>query len=242
MAKQTVNTGTSENDRTGTKNRDAWDMVNDNFTEVYDDISGFATEFTSAKINTGELNYTDTYWNDLKVSAAIFEFAGNADPNPVSYNVGASGLSMLMYEFAKNDEVYFNIQVPHDIKIGSDLYCHIHWTPGTRGNEEAGKTVGWKVQFLLANIGTAFPATVYTVDLSDTCTGTDHLHEITPDTKVTLTEEINISAFILGKIYRSDTGTDDTWAGSTTNNLPLLLGMDFHYEIDAPGSREHLSK
>jgi len=238
MAKQTISLGTTANDGTGSSLRVGGDMINDNFTEVY----AFQTELTTAKLNAAEVNYTDTYWNDLNINVGIFEFAGNADPVLVNWNVGGSGLTIKAYEFAVNDEIYFKIQVPHSIKLGSDLYCHLHWTPGTRGNEESGKIVGWKVQFLLANIGANFPATLYTVDLQDVCSGADHRHEITPDVLVELTEEINISAFIVGRIYRSDGGTDDTWSSSTSGQLPLLLGMDFHFEMDAPGSKDHLSK
>ena len=37
MAKQTIDIGTTANDGTGTLLRDAFDMVNDNFTELYND-------------------------------------------------------------------------------------------------------------------------------------------------------------------------------------------------------------
>ena len=54
MAKQTINLGTSANDRTGTNLRAALDICNDNFSELY--ISKFtvitATELTEAAINT----------------------------------------------------------------------------------------------------------------------------------------------------------------------------------------------
>ena len=193
-------------------------------------------------IVTGNIQYFDTYWDDLNINTGIFEFVGNADPVLVNWDVGGSGLTIKAYEFAKDDEVFFKIQVPHKIKVGSDLYCHLHWTPGARGNEEAGKLVGWKVQFLLANIGSNFPGTVYSVDLKDACSGEDHRHEMTPDILVELSETLGVSAFIVGKITRTDTGDDDTWVGTTSGNLPLLLGMDFHYEIDAPGSKEHNSK
>jgi hypothetical protein len=43
MAKLTVNIGTSANDRTGDNLRTAFNKINQNFTEVYDDVSNLTT-------------------------------------------------------------------------------------------------------------------------------------------------------------------------------------------------------
>ena len=43
-------------------------------------------------------------------------------------------------------------------------------------------------------------------------------------------------------IRRSDTGADDTWVSTTTGQLPLLLEVDFHFEIDTVGSRTQSTK
>lgn len=47
MAKQTIDIGTVANDGTGTPNRDAWDMVNDNFTELYDGKQALDADLTA---------------------------------------------------------------------------------------------------------------------------------------------------------------------------------------------------
>ena len=54
MAKQTIDIGTTANDGTGTLLRDAFDMVNDNFTELYnDETTGEVNSITAtAPINT----------------------------------------------------------------------------------------------------------------------------------------------------------------------------------------------
>ena len=48
MAKQVINTGTTANDGTGDPLRSAFDKVNDNFTELYDDDAGDVGSFTNA--------------------------------------------------------------------------------------------------------------------------------------------------------------------------------------------------
>ena len=47
---------------------------------------------------------------------------------------------------------------------------------------------------------------------------------------------------LICNIKRTDTGTDDTWAGTASGSLPMILEIDFHYEIDTIGSREPASK
>ena len=48
MAKQVINIGTTANDGTGDPLRSAFDKVNDNFTELYDDDAGDVGSFTNA--------------------------------------------------------------------------------------------------------------------------------------------------------------------------------------------------
>ena len=50
MAKQTIAIGTTANDGTGTLLRDAFDMINDNFTELYTDDAG---DVNSVNAGTG---------------------------------------------------------------------------------------------------------------------------------------------------------------------------------------------
>jgi len=181
-----------------------------------------------------------TAWDDLRIVPGAFDFPGTADPTLVGWQPGGSGATFRVYEFAKNDEAFALIQLPHHRLYGSDLKPHIHWTPGANGATENGNLVGWKVDYSMANIGSAFPAST-TVDLQDACNGVNHEHNITASGTITGTG-IGISAMLMLRIYRSDTGADDTWSGSVTGSLPLLLEFDLHYQIDAPGSDAETSK
>ena len=58
MAKQTINLGTTPNDGTGTPLRDAFDMVNDNFNEVYGE--DFVTNARLANITRGSIKVGGT--------------------------------------------------------------------------------------------------------------------------------------------------------------------------------------
>lgn len=196
------------------------------------------TEFES----DGTLEFVGdaTVWDDLRIVPGSFDRPGTSDPGIVSYTPTGSSIAFYLYEFAKNNIASFTVQLPHNYKQGSNIYCHVHWTPGLRGNEENGATVGWKLDYTWANIDGTFGAGA-TLDLSDACDGTDDKHQMTPDVAITGTSK-NISSMLICNIKRTDTGTDDTWASTTSGQLPLLLEIDFHYEIDTVGSRQRTAK
>jgi hypothetical protein len=128
------------------------------------------------------------------------------------------------------------VQLPHTYKEGRNVYAHIHWTPRDRGIAEGGKSVGWKVDISWANMEAVFPSSP-TYDLTDITTGTDDLHEMTPDVVISGTGKL-ISSMLTIRIYR-DGGT---WAGVTAAQSPALLEFDMHIPINTLGSRQILIK
>lgn len=203
---------------------------------------GGATDNTEFEADgTMKMNGDASVWDDLRITPTAFDFLGNSDPTLVSYQPGGSGTSTKLYEFAKGDIAYFVVQLPHKYKVGTDIGVHIHWTPGRSGTAETGNLVGWKVQYSWANIGEAFVA-MQTADLSDACDGMD-LHQMTPSVTIDgHTAAKGISSMLTCQIERTDTGTDDTWAETGSGQLPMLLEVDFHYEIDTIGSRTATTK
>ena len=185
-------------------------------------------------------SYPETEWDDLRIVPGTFDYAGVADPTLSDWQPGGSGTTFKVYKFQKDDEVFATCQMPHSYKEGSDLQFHIHWTPADRGSEEDGNKVGWKVDYSIANVDGTFSSS-NTVDLSDTCSGTDDKHEITDSATVDGTG-LTISHMIMLRIYRSDTGDDDTWVGTTAAQSPVILEFDIHFEKNTRGSRQELTK
>lgn len=189
---------------------------------------------TLAGLNlAGGLVFTDTVWDDIRILPSAFDFAGNADPTCVPTTIG--GMTFRLFEFAKNDEAFAIVQMPHSYKKGTILRPHVHWTPGTRGNEEAGKVVAWKADISYAKFGAAF-STAATVDLSVTIPldAVDGMHLIGPSDNFVVADDFGESGMLLIRIYRSPNG--DTWAGTATGSLPLLLEFDIHFQMDKIGS------
>lgn len=189
---------------------------------------------------TLHFNGNATVWDDIRIPPGSFGRPGIADPTIVAYQPAGTGLSTYVYQFAKDQLAFFAVQMPHNYKVGSDIYLHIHWTPGPNGATENGNTVGWKIDYTWADIGDTFGA-IATVNCSDACDGTDHKHQMTPDVQISGTGK-GISSMLMCNIKRTDTGTDDTWAGTALGALPILLEVDFHYQIDMVGSRERTTK
>ena len=179
------------------------------------------------------------YWDDIRIVPGSFIRPGVFDPAIVAWAPGG-GSSTYIYEFALDDFARFSAQLPHSYKEGGDIYVHIHWTPSARGSTESGNNVGWKLEYSWANPHDAFPQ-LETLLLTDACSGVNDEHEQTTDVVISGTGK-KISSIIIGNLVRRDTGTDDTWAGSGTGNLPELLELDFHFPLDTIGSKTALTK
>ena len=61
MAKQTINIGATANDGTGDQLRTAFDKVNDNFNEVYDELGG--TNLSNIQLSGNTISTEDTNGN-----------------------------------------------------------------------------------------------------------------------------------------------------------------------------------
>lgn len=179
-------------------------------------------------------------WDDLLINSGVFEFAGVGDPTLSNWQPGGAGTTFKVYKFQKNDEVFFSCQFPHTYKEGSDIYPHLHWTPADRGVAENGNLVGWKLDYTWCNIDGTFVSSG-TIDLQDACDGTNHKHQVAIGAAITGTGK-KISSMVMCRLYREDTGADDTWVGTIAAESPAILQFDFHHLIDADGSRQEWVK
>jgi uncharacterized protein (TIGR02145 family) len=218
---------------------------NGNFyaTKLFSDELKVGGENNAVKISHGGVMTFEgaaTVWDDLRVAAESISVGGANIPALVSYQPTGSGATTKLREFAKGDIGYFTTQIPHGYKVGSDIYVHIHWTPRDYGAAQSGNSVGWKVLYSIAAINESFPA-MSTADLSDICDGANDKHHMTSQVAITGTD-FGISSIIMGQVTRTDTGLDDTWSETVTGRLPLLLGVDFHIEMDTVGSKSNTGK
>ena len=103
MAKQTINLGTSPNDRTGTNLRAAFDICNDNFSELYDVCSV-----------DGTVKVKYVYWNnsfsDTPLTSEIEEALGITAANA---NTGCIFLvldNVTIYQFTSSGTNWYYLK------------------------------------------------------------------------------------------------------------------------------------
>lgn len=186
--------------------------------------------------------YGDSFWDDARTVPGAFQFGGAADPTLSDWQPGGAGATYKVLKFAKNDEIFATVQIPHRYREGADIEAHVHWTPCDRGAAEgAGVYVGWKVDYSWANINDAFPSST-TLFMTGTCSGTDDDHLVGEGISAIDGDGMDISSIMMCRVYREDSGGNDTWASAVGAQQPALLEFDLHIPIDSPGSEDEFVK
>lgn len=81
MAQQIINNGTFDNDPSAEKIRTAFDKVNDNFTELYNDTGGSLKSIALEFPLTGGNSATTNWWATVTTTGNLFQFAYSNNPN-----------------------------------------------------------------------------------------------------------------------------------------------------------------
>lgn len=176
------------------------------------------------ELHTGTISYRNDIWENLRIPANALKLHAVKPPLDFSYKGGA----VLEFEdkAAPLEEIaYFNLQLPHAYKEGTDVCIHIHWTPETNG---AG-TVIWQFTYSWGNEFGGFPAPI-TRQVTATIDGQidQHLHsEICPISGVGK-EFCSVMICSIKRLSDTDTFTDSA----------LLIIIDLHYLVGGPGSLE----
>lgn len=171
------------------------------------------------------LDYSDTYWDDLFVPLHTTRRGSTEKPDYDTTDVG--------FLFPQNDAteiLYFTVQLPHRWKAGSMIYPHVHW------RQSANHTPVFKLDYKWFDIGAAVPAnfSTHTMDqLRSTPYVSGTIHQISHGATGLTGTGKGISSILVCKLYRQD----NVYVGDV-----LADQLDFHYEIDSPGSRSEYLK
>lgn len=154
------------------------------------------------------------------------------------FRTGAGSDGVMLPQFSRVASIPFpgqtkdlmiGFQLPHKYERYSDIYLHLHWSPGGSGVAQSGNVVAWKVEYTVSKIMGVMPVTQI-LNLSDACNGVDYEHNITSDLIIS-GAALEESSILVGRVFRDSAG--DTF----TSENAFLLGIDLHCYTDKMGTR-----
>lgn len=105
MAKQTINIGTTANDRTGDHLRSAMTKVNSNFTELYDADTS-STAYTGTAFTRANTAWTQANTGTLLANSAYNQANTGVDLASLAYTQANTGTDLANSSFSKANSAY----------------------------------------------------------------------------------------------------------------------------------------
>lgn len=178
---------------------------------------------------------TQPTWNDSMIPASSFRTTGGTGLTFADFSGG-----IYMNRFDVGDIFYIHIQLPHDMKVDTPVYPHLHLAVNsaigaTNYNVEVTTKSAW------ANINAAFgvPATVSTGLVCSFQNAAQYTHKILTLSTLTpgITED-GISSYVIFAVERITASV----APINPAQSVFIMGMDIHYQTDTMGSRQETAK
>ena len=180
-------------------------------------------------------------WDDLRVEP-IARGGTNAPTYEKWFDNGAGSRGVFVYSFlnavlASEDEVFFNMQMPHGWD-GGPIHMHVHWITKT---SEANAKVRWGLEYTWTDIGQVFGNTKLDYQSTDVAGNTGvtvYTHYLTEFTDITPSAtQDGLSSILICRLWRNSSHADDTYTGDAG-----LLYIDAYYQMNSLGSTDELSK
>ena len=175
----------------------------------------------------GWFAYNATYWTDVRFPASEAGLGGSNAPD-----VEAS-LGYDLFDNVQDEEVFFQVQLPHSYVLGTEIEAHVHWAKST----SAGGDVCWRVDYECKDIGETFANSLgttisltYEVDDADTA----YLHAIA-DLTMGDPGFSGVSGMCIMRLWRDVSGDGASCADDYAADA-ILYEFDIHYQFDQPGS------
>lgn len=137
-----------------------------------------------------------------------------------------------------NQELYFDVQLPHAWAQGTEIRPHVHWSPSENGS--AGQDVSWALEYTWSNIGSVFGDTqiVYGDENYLAETLVKDKHYIT-NLEPIVAPDRTFSSMLKCRLFRDATSSHGT---DNYTGYANLHEFDIHVQVNAPGSEEEYTK
>ena len=197
-------------------------------TEMYNSGEGLTTMPTGITKDTDMImEFANSYANSC-VLGDTYDMVGtniSLGDGLIGNTSDSFGVALKAWPAGVRTEVFFDVQLPHTYKQGTDIKPHVHWAvpSGDAGN------VVWGLEYLWRNKDEAIGDTEI---ITNTITPDNHGVQLI-DTIGTLSKpNSSISSILVCRLFRRGDDALDTYPHEV-----YLAQFDFHHEIDAPGSR-----
>jgi hypothetical protein len=176
--------------------------------------------------------FTRPFWDDQQVNLGTAKLAGASAPAWTAYK----GSELLLFNKDQDNKIFFTAQLSHKYTHETNLHFHVHMIPV---DDVAQNECRWVFTYSWADINQDFPGeTTTTVDQTVVAMSADRHTYFTVDGAVSSASAENIvSGVLLCSLMRQGAhGNDDL------DTDVYLAALDFHYQIDGPGSVNQTSK
>jgi len=178
------------------------------------------------------------YWDDLRFPVSAVRTVSGKPPTDQTYKGGL----VLAFLSNTNTAVTFNAQMPHGYMTNLDLEFHLHIVLPAAGSGGGAENVKFDMTYSWADINGVFPA-------ETTLTATRDVQNDAADTHILMdlgtvlvsnraagTPAGGVSSMLICSLER-DVSVANDYASSV-----YLVEADFHYNFNAPGSRDEYIK
>jgi hypothetical protein len=172
-------------------------------------------------------------WDDLRTPINSVKLDSVKPPTETPYKGG----QVLSFASNTNNKIYFNVQLPHNYKLGSNLEFHIHIVLPVAGAGIAVENIKFIFTYSWAKMGMVFPvesSLSATRDVQNDNADEHILMEI--EKEIDGSGIDSVSSMLICSLER------DTAVANDYASVVYLLEVDFHYQIDTMGSRQETVK
>jgi hypothetical protein len=190
-----------------------------------------AADVDCYNLNThGEVDYCNTFWEDLRFPAQGINPAGSPAPAGVDTATG-----LLSFSGTIDNVIGGVAQMPHSWKRGTSVRPHIH----LRFTTSAAANTRWQFRYDVATINGNFvnASGTYTsltaVTVANPQNTAKHVIADLGDVPMTGVTESGILLWQVWRLANSDAADNDT-------NAALLMEFDIHFQVGKPGTPDEI--
>ena len=163
-------------------------------------------------------------WDDVRIPLGALG-SPSSQPNRPNF-IGT--IKAYAFDAAADEELHFELQIPHGIATNYPIDLHLHWS-GITDSVGANSNVVWGLEYVVANVYDIFPAG------STTVYGTNGIISARENRMADILELdpgiVTESAILMGRLFRdADNGSDNY------PNDAYGLSLDAHYAREKFGS------